>query len=306
MRIFLTGATGAAGRPTALRLVADGHDVVAAASAPERAAAVQALGATPVVIDLFDPQTVERAVAGADAVVNLATRIPPLSRAALPGAWSDNDRLRREAAPNLAAAAIATGARLIQESIAFVYEDGGDAWLDEDTAVDRPATMAAAADAERAAASVTEQGGVGIALRFANFYGAGTSHTDAAVALARRGVSMFAGARAGYWTFLHVDDVAGAVAAALGAPPGVYNVAEDDPITRGEWAEVVGRALGRKVRVPPGGLLAAAGSGARALARSSRISNRRFREATGWAPIRSSARDGWPAVVAASAEVVDA
>ena len=34
------------------------------------------------------------------------------------------------------------------------------------------------------------------------------------------------------------------------------------------------------------------------MARSQRLSNRRLRDATGWAPMYPSARDGWPTVVA--------
>jgi hypothetical protein len=34
------------------------------------------------------------------------------------------------------------------------------------------------------------------------------------------------------------------------------------------------------------------------MTRSQRVSNRRFREASGWAPRRPSAREGWPEVVA--------
>ena len=50
-----------------------------------------------------------------------------------PGAWLENDRLRTEASAAIADAAQAAGAqRLVQESLAFIYVDGGDAWVDED------------------------------------------------------------------------------------------------------------------------------------------------------------------------------
>jgi hypothetical protein len=41
------------------------------------------------------------------------------------------------------------------------------------------------------------------------------------------------------------------------------------------------------------------GSRARVLTRSQRVSSRRFRQATGWAPHHPNVREGWPAVVAA-------
>ena len=44
----------------------------------------------------------------------------------------ENDRLRTEASRNLADAAAGAGAtRFIQESIAFLYRDGGDGVIDE-------------------------------------------------------------------------------------------------------------------------------------------------------------------------------
>ena len=70
------------------------------------------------------------AVAGRDVVCNLATHIPLASRAALPGVWGDNDRLRRDASRNLVDGALAGGAaRYVQESITFAYSDAGDAWI---------------------------------------------------------------------------------------------------------------------------------------------------------------------------------
>ena len=90
-------------------------------------------GAPALEADVFDPASLTAAFAGADAVVNLLTHIPAADAMATPGAWDENDRLRREASAAVAAAAEAAGAaRLVQESVAFVYADGGDAWLDED------------------------------------------------------------------------------------------------------------------------------------------------------------------------------
>jgi hypothetical protein len=65
-------------------------------------------------------------------VVSLATAIPPLARLAFRRAWTDYDRLRRDASRHLADAALAAGVgRYVQESIAMLYAGGGDRWLDE-------------------------------------------------------------------------------------------------------------------------------------------------------------------------------
>ena len=63
-----------------------------------------------------------------------------------------------------------------------------------------------------------------MALRFAMFYGAGASHTDFQLKLAKRGVSPFPGPKDGYQSFVHLDDAASAVVAALEVPSGIYNV----------------------------------------------------------------------------------
>jgi len=56
-------------------------------------------------------------VAGHDAVVNLATHMPPSTlRMLLPGAWRENDRIRRFASAILVDAAIAAAPRFVQES----------------------------------------------------------------------------------------------------------------------------------------------------------------------------------------------
>jgi len=91
-----------------------------------------------------------RAFAGSAAVVNLLTRIRPLARMLLPGAWRENERLRREASRAVAVAAGQVGAeRLVQESFASLYADGGARWLDEHAPLDPAGPPASALLAER-------------------------------------------------------------------------------------------------------------------------------------------------------------
>ena len=59
------------------------------------------------------------------------------------------------------------------------------------------------------------------------------------------------GAADGYRASIHVDDAASAVVAALDAPAGAYNVA-DEPITNGEWNAAFAAAFGfKKLRATP-------------------------------------------------------
>jgi UDP-glucose 4-epimerase len=139
VRVFVLGATGVIGRRALPALAAAGHQVSALARGPDRAARVSSLGAEPVEADPFDEADLARVFSGHEAVVNVMTRIPPLSRAALPTAWRENDRLRQEASGNVVRAARRTGVgRLVQESIGFLYADGGESWLDEDGGLPGP------------------------------------------------------------------------------------------------------------------------------------------------------------------------
>ena len=301
MRVFVAGATGVLGWRAVRELIATGHEVSAVARSDEKAALLEGLGARPVSVDLFDPAAVAGAVAGHQAVCNLATQIPDASRAMLPGAWATNDRLRTEASRNLAEAALATGAeRFVQESVSFLYPDSGDAWLDESAPLAPVPYVRSTLDAEASAARLSTAGKVGIVLRFAMFYGPDSSHTVDAVRAARWRMAFHFGNADSYLSSVHTEDAASAVAASLHAPAGIYNVGDDEPLARRHHAEVVAGALGvRRLHLPPRGLARLGGSKAELLTRSQRISNARLRKATGWGPRYSSVVEGFPAVVAA-------
>lgn len=300
MRLFLAGGTGVLGRRVLLGLVAAGHEVTAVARSPEKAASVRAAGATPVTVDLFDPAAVRDAVARHEVVVNLATHIPPVVRAALPGAWKENERIRTEASTYLVDAALAAGARrFIQEALAFIYVDAGDEWVDEDSAVDGGSFNQGVHTAEAQVARFAAVGGAGVVLRFGLFHASDSDQTRQALRLARRGMAMTVGRPDAYLSIIELDDAASAVTAALDAPAGVYNVVDDQPLTRREHAAALAAALGRArpLRLPP--LMAAkvGGSKTALLARSQRVRNDRFKAATGWSPASTSAREAWAKIV---------
>ena len=307
-RIFVTGATGVLGRRAVARLVEAGHDVTGVARSAEKAAVLEGLGATPAAVDIFDPPAVKDVVDGHHVVANLATHIPPLSRMRFRSAWKENDRIRSEASRNLVEAALATGAsRYIQENICFTYADGGDNWLDEASPLEMPDYVQSGLEAERQTRRVTDAGGVGVVLRFGMFHAADSDQTHTSVSGARRHVFTMFGAKDGYLPAVMVDDCATAVVAALTAPEGIYNVVDDAPLTRQEYADALAAAVGvKRLRFPPKLVTKVGGEGAAMLARSQRVSNRRFKEATGWAPQYPSMRQGWPAIVAEMQTAADA
>ena len=239
------------------------------------------------------------AVAGHDVVCNLATSIPLGDRANDPEAWEDNDRIRRDASRNLVHAALGAGvSRYLQESIVFVYADGGERFLDEAAEVAPSSVTSAALVAEAEAARFAEHGAAGVALRFGQFYGFDSGHTVRAIDAALAGRPVELGDEAAYRSSVSTDDAASAVVAALRAPSGVYNVVDDRPLRRGEYVDALATALGvpspakRSVTVELPEPFTV-------MLRSQRVSNQRFKEATGWQPRFPSAWEGWAAVIAA-------
>jgi 2-alkyl-3-oxoalkanoate reductase len=301
VKVFICGATGVIGRRAIPILLAAGHDVSALARSAEAVASLTAAGATPVRADLFDPATLHAAVADHEAVINLATHIPPLDlRVLLRGAWAENDRIRSVGAANLIDAAHTAGARIfIQESFAPVYPDCGDSWIDEDVPIAPVRYNLTVADAERAAARFGERGGTAIVLRFAAFYGPDADQFINLVGSLRRGWVPLPGRPDGFVSSVSHDDAASAVAAALNAPAGVYNIVDNEPLRRREFYNALAACIGvGPPKILPGRLAPLFGSLGRLLARSQRISNRKFRSAIGWQPKFSSVREGFPATVA--------
>lgn len=295
MKILVAGATGVLGRRVIPALVAAGHDVTGVARGTAKAQQLRDQGAAPVTVDLFDAAAINRAAAGSDAVINLATAIPPTGRMAWPPAWEVTGRLRTEASRNLVDAALAAGAtRYVQEALGFVYPDRGATWITEEVALDPPRYTRAVRAAEAEARRFGAGSGTGIALRFGLFYSADSQQTRQLLSMARRGLLALPGRGDAYRPWIHVDDAASAVVAALDAPGGVYNVVEDRPMTNDEHAGVLGELIGRRLRRPPTWL---AIGPLRLQTRSLRVSNQRLRDATGWHPSCPSLHEGWTEIL---------
>ena len=295
-RILLTGATGVIGRRVLPLLVSAGHAVSAVSRTPEHAELLRAVGATPVSMDLFDPASVRAAVAEHDAVVNLATHMPPsMVRMLLRRSWRENDRIRREGSANLAGAAAAAGVgRFIQESFAPIHANAGDRWIDEQSPVRPSAYNRTVLDAEASVERFARSGGAGVALRFAWFYGPDPILRTMLESV-RKGWSPLPGAPEAYWPSVSHEDAASAVVAALGAPGGIYEVCDDEPLTRREFGEVCARVLGLPAPRPlPRWLTALGGGTVELMSRSLRLSNAKLKASSGWNPRWRSVREGLP------------
>ena len=284
-QVIVTGSTGVIGQRAVRELLAAGHRVTGVTRSARGRERLKRLGACAVGADVFDEPSLRRAFDGADSVVNVLTHVPGADRMADLSAWAENDRVRTEASAAIARAARAAGVQhLVQESIAFVYADGGDAWLDEQAPVAGGGVTTTALTAEHNARELFE--GDSVVLRFGLFMGPDSGSTRMALEAARQGESVALGPPSAYRPTLWLDDAAAAIAAAIGAPAGTYNVADTDPATNAEIDAALAAAVGVQAlrpRPPQDG----------PLARSQRVSNRRLRDTTGWAPRMRAGTDTW-------------
>jgi len=291
MRVVLTGGTGVIGRAAVPALQAAGHEVVLAVRAGTPG--IETLPAPAHVVDLFDVDSLVEAFDGADAAVNLATRIPVGYAAVRPGAWRRNDELRTFGAANVATAARRAGVRqVVQESVSFVYADGGDGWITEDDAVDITIATEPVAVAESSIQEYAGPGRTGVVLRFGLIVG-----TDPQTVFTLRGAGhgrpIGLGDPDGWAHIVHTDDLGSAVVAALSAPTGVYNVGAT-PVRRNVLTEGFAQCAG----VDRAGFLGPvlqrlAGARLEPFARSLRVSSERFSSNTGWTPSRPDFDIDW-------------
>lgn len=295
MRVFVAGGTGAIGGHTIPALLEAGHEVTALARTPDKAVTLADQGATPVRVSLFDREALAQVLTGHDAVVNLASSMPPMSRFMSTKAMAATHHVRTEGSAALGDAARTAGVgRMVQESVSMLYRDQGARWITEDAPVDHYPLTRGNFAAETAAHRFTRTGGTGVVLRFGWFYGHGAAHSEQLFALARHHVGTMLGNPTGYVSSIHMTDAASAVAAALEVPAGTYNIVDDEPLTKRSYAF----ALARAARTPawltlPGRAAHLFGHRLTSLTRSLRVSNTRFRTTASWTPRYRSAREGW-------------
>ncbi|HEY6834807.1 MAG TPA: NAD(P)-dependent oxidoreductase [Pseudolabrys sp.] len=221
MHIFLAGAGGAIGRRLTPLLRAAGHTVIGTTRSADKVQAIAALGAEPVVVDVFDAAKLAVAVkvAAPDIVMHQLTDLPfaPGTPQYAEGR-ARNSRLRIEGTRNLVAAARAAGVpRLIAQSIAFSYAAGDGARVETDELDAENSGTAAVRVLEDTTLAMPE----GIVLRYGYLYGPGTWFESAAKPPS-----------------VHVDAAAQAALLALTkGKPGIYNVAEDDGYCSGDKAK---------------------------------------------------------------------
>ena len=188
----MAGASGVIGVRLLPLLAAAGHEVAGMTRSPGKIDGLKALGAEPVLCDVYDAEALRAAVVRfrPDAVMHQLTDLPD-DAAKIPELGARNDRMLGEGTRNLVAAAeAAAAARILAQSIA--WELPGDRGLTYH-------------EHERA---VLDAGGV--VIRYGQLYGPGT-YFEAERPLPPR---------------IQVDDAARRTVQTLDAPRGIVEIVE--------------------------------------------------------------------------------
>jgi len=296
-------------------LIGGGHQVVAMTRSPGKEGMLRGMGAEPVVADGLDRAAV------LDAVTSSSPEVIVHEMAGLTGmtslrnfdkGFALTNRLRTEGTEHLLEAARRAGARrFVAQSFGnWDYERTGsgakseDDPLDPDPPANQRQSLAAIRHLE--AAVLGAEGIEGVVLRYGTFYGPGTGIAeDGDIAgMVRKRRLPIVGDGAGLWSFIHMDDAAAATVAAIErAAPGIYNVADDEPVPVAEWLPELARSLGAKPprRVPVWlGRLATGEVGVSMMTRIRGASNAKAKRELGWRPSYPSYRDGFSAGLGAS------
>ena len=256
MRVFVAGTTGTLGRPVVKLLLSRGHEVTGLTRSATRARALSAAGVTAVVGDALDRVTMTALMAQTrpDQVLHLLTALPPAGPMRRRDLTATNT-LRTIGTANLIEAAVAAGAsRMVAESFVGVYgpvPSGRRVHEDEPLPPPARTAMAEAVDALRSLeAQLRDARAAGrlttVALRIGFLYGSDVPATQAMARQARSGRLYAPRDFTGAGPFVHVDDAAAAVVAAMehASPSTVYNVVDDQPMKLTAFLADLAAALG--------------------------------------------------------------
>jgi len=196
-----------------------------------------------------------------------------------------------------AALAAWPGAWIGYWSATGVYGDARGAWVDETAPVGGGRRSARVA-ADLAWQALDPRVRV---LRLPGIYGPGRSVIDKL----REGSAHRIIARDQVFSRIHVDDIAGATIAAFAGPPGIYNLADDEPASQNAVVEEAARLTG--LPLPP--LLTADAAQLSPMARgfyaeSRRVTAGKARRLLGWQPLFPTYREGLRALSAMTSPTI--
>ena len=254
MRIFVTGGTGLVGSHAIERFTALGHDVVALARTERGRHFVRELGATPAAgcVELADDW---QSAAGADVILHAAAIVTD------PTGWDRYQRINVQGTLHAVRAAAESGSRLLHVSSVAVYgrrpEAGATARVAEDTRFGPIAEADYYArskrEAEAALWSEAERRGVSaVAVRPCVIYGERERlFMSRLLRLLRHGIAPLVGSGDNTLAMVYVGNVVDALECAVRHPgiTGPFNTANDGGFTQRELYQIIGEALGRRMRL---------------------------------------------------------
>lgn len=166
-----------------------------------------------------------------------------------------------------------------------VYGDTGGAWVDESAPLGK-GRRAARTDADMAWQGLRDDVRI---FRLPGIYGPGRSAIDRVIEGRAHRVSI----ADQVFSRVHVDDIAGAVFASIGGPPGVYNIADDLPCDQNRVIAHAAALIGRDA--PP--MIAPDDPSLSPMARAfyaenRRVANGRAKRLLGWRPAFPTYVDG--------------
>jgi nucleoside-diphosphate-sugar epimerase len=283
MRIAVIGPTGVLGRALVPILMQKGHIVRALARSTAKVRSLFPQLGEIVACDLLTniAKDLLSMLDGCDAVVHIATSIPPNFKDT--DAMKANTRLRTDGTKILLEASLKVGVRrYIQQSITRAYPDHGDYWITEDMLLDaspeRTGICAPVIAMEQMLRDIPLEDLKWCILRGGTFVGKGTFQENTIERL-RSGKEIVPCDGSNFTSLIHVEDMAAAVAAAIETPPAgsIFNVV-DEPIRQGEYLDRLADSIGvtrpardKTAPCPP----------------SWRCSNQAARTALNWQPLHS-------------------
>jgi uncharacterized protein len=253
MRVTLTGATGGIGRSLAEALIARGDDVTALTRSPDRAAERLPPGVTAVGWDPMGGPAPADALAGRDAVVNLAGEN-------VAQRWSSEVKQRIRASRELGTRHLVDGLRsaeprpatLVSGSASGYYGAHGDERIDESAPPGDDFAAAVCVAWEREARAAEELGMRVVTVRSGVVLDARGGALRTMLPPFRLGLGGPVGSGRQYLPWIHRDDETGLILAALdaGGFAGALNAAAPEPATNREFSRALGRALRRPTILP--------------------------------------------------------
>ena len=248
MKILITGATGFLGRRVCEVLSQAGHTIVALSRDPTKAKQ-----RVPALTEAFRWDALAEALKGCDAVVHLAGET-------VAGRWTDEKKKAirdsrvlgtRNLVENIAKLDLRPKVLISASAIGY-YGDRGEETLTEDSppGSDFLAQVCQAWESEAARA---ENFGIRVVrLRIGLVLGPGGGALQALMPIFKLGLGGPLGSGRQFWSWVHRDDVAGAILFALERDDlrGPINVTAPQPVRQREFAQILGHVLRRPAILP--------------------------------------------------------